>query len=75
MKIKCIFYIFRSFYIFYTDSTHKKANANKNKYDDCVIQNIKQRRTWLEEEINEERNVEYLDQMEFLKTIYIQHQL
>jgi len=40
---------------FYTDSTHKKANANKNKYDDEIIQNIKERRKWLEEEINEER--------------------
>ena len=40
---------------FYTDSTHKKANANKNKYEDEIIKNIKERRTWLEEEINEER--------------------
>ena len=40
---------------FYTDSTHKKANANKNKYDDAIINNIKTRRKWLEEEINEER--------------------
>lgn len=40
---------------FYTDSTHKKANANKNKYDDCIVENIKERRKWLEEEINEER--------------------
>ena len=40
---------------FYTDSTHKKANANKNKFDDCIVKNIKQRRRWLEEEINEER--------------------
>lgn len=40
---------------FYTDSTHKKANANKNKFDDTVIETIKTRRKWLEEEINEER--------------------
>lgn len=40
---------------FYTDSTHKKANANKNKYDDCIVENIKERKKWLEEEINEER--------------------
>ena len=40
---------------FYTDSTHKKANANKNKYDDCIVKNIKERRKWLEKEINEER--------------------
>ncbi len=40
---------------FYTDSTHKKANANKNKYDDEVVEVVKERRKWLEEEINEER--------------------
>ena len=40
---------------FYTDSTHKKANANKNKYEDKIIKSIKERRKWLEEEINEER--------------------
>ena len=28
---------------FYTDSTHKKANANKNKYDDVIEKNIKER--------------------------------
>ena len=40
---------------FYTDSTHKKANANKNKYTDEIVQEVKKRRKWLEEEINEER--------------------
>ena len=40
---------------FYTDSTHKKANANKNKFDDTIVETIKTRRKWLEEEINEER--------------------
>ena len=40
---------------FYTDSTHKKANTNKNKYDDEIVKNVKERRKWLEEEINEER--------------------
>ena len=40
---------------FYTDSTHKKANANKNKYQDEIVKNVKERRKWLEEEINEER--------------------
>ena len=55
---------------FYTDSTHKKANANKNKYDDCIVENIKERRKWLEEEINEERikqgrkPFEYKDEIE-----------
>lgn len=41
--------------IFYTDSTHKKANANKNKYEDTIVEEIQKRRIWLEEEINEER--------------------
>lgn len=40
---------------FYTDSTHKKANANKNKFIDTVEEVVKERRKWLEEEINEER--------------------
>ena len=56
--------------IFYTDSTHKKANSNKNKYDDCIVKNTKLRRKWLEEEINEERirqgkkPFEYKDEIE-----------
>ena len=55
---------------FYTDSTHKKANANKNKYDDEIVNNVKERRKWLEEEINEERvkrgrkPFEYKDEIE-----------
>ena len=55
---------------FYTDSTHKKANANKNKYDDEIITGIKERRKWLEKEINEERikqgrkPFEYKDKLE-----------
>ena len=40
---------------FYTDSTHKKANANKGKYEDTIEEVVKTRRIWLEEEINEER--------------------
>ena len=40
---------------FFTDSTHKKANANKNKYYEDIKQEVKKRRIWLEEEINEER--------------------
>ena len=40
---------------FYTDSTHKKANANKNKYIDEIKEIVKTRRKWLEDEINEER--------------------
>ena len=55
---------------FYTDSTHKKANANKNKYDDEIVEVVKERRKWLEEEINEERikqgrkPFEYKDEIE-----------
>lgn len=40
---------------FFTDSTHKKANANKNKFHEEAQQVVKTRRKWLEEEINEER--------------------
>lgn len=39
----------------YTDSTHKKANANKNKYGEMIEETVKKRKEWLEEEINEER--------------------
>ena len=55
---------------FYTDSTHKKASANKNKYEDEIVQEVKKRRKWLEEEINEEREkqgrkpFEYKDEIE-----------
>ena len=40
---------------FFTDSTHKKANANKNKYHGEIVKEVKKRREWLEKEINEER--------------------
>ena len=40
---------------FFMDSTHRKANANKNKYEDVIVKEIKKRRLDLEEEINEER--------------------
>lgn len=40
---------------FFTDSTHKKANANKNKYHGEIVKEVKKRRKWLEEEINKER--------------------
>ena len=55
---------------FFTDSTHKKANANKNKFRDELQQFVKKRRQWLEEEINEERRkqgkkeFEYKDEIE-----------
>ena len=40
---------------FYTDSTHKKASANKNKYNEVIEEVVKERKEWLEKEINEER--------------------
>ena len=40
---------------FFMDSTHRKANANKNKYEDKLIKQIKKRKLDLEKEINEER--------------------
>jgi transposase len=59
---------------FFTDSTHKKANANKNKFNEEIKQVAKKRRQWLEEEINEERKkqekkeFEYKDEYEEKKT-------
>ena len=55
---------------FFTDSTHKKANANKNKYHGEIVKEVKRRREWLEKEINEERikqgkkEFEYKDEVE-----------
>ena len=40
---------------FFTDSTHKKANANKNKFHEEIQKVVHQRKEWLEKEINEER--------------------
>lgn len=40
---------------FFMDSTHKKANANKNKHRNEIIKEVKKRKKALEEEINEER--------------------
>jgi len=40
---------------FFMDSTHRKANANKNKYEDKLVIEVKKRKLELEEEINEER--------------------
>lgn len=40
---------------FFMDSTHRKANANKNKYEDELVEQVKKRKLDLEEEINEER--------------------
>jgi len=55
---------------FFMDSTHRKANANKNKYEDIILKQVKKRKLDLEEEINEERKrigekpFEYKDEYE-----------
>lgn len=55
---------------FFTDSTHKKANANKNKFHEEIKKEVSKRKQWLEEEINEERKkqgkkeFEYEDEIE-----------
>ena len=59
--------------IFYTDSTHKKANANKNKYIDEIKEVVKTRRIWLEEEINEERRKQGRKEFEYEDKIEEKH--
>ena len=55
---------------YFMDSTHRKANANKNKYEDEIVTQVKKRKLELEEEINEERKrigekpFEYKDEYE-----------
>ena len=55
---------------FFMDSTHRKANANKNKYEDIVVKQVKKRKLDLENEINEERKrigqkeFDYTDEIE-----------
>ena len=50
---------------FFTDSTHKKANANKNKFHEEVQKVVHTRKKWLEEEINEEREKQEKKTFEF----------
>ena len=50
---------------FYTDSTHKKANANKNKFTEEIVKEAKKRRRWLEKEINEERKKQGRKEFEY----------
>ena len=50
---------------FFTDSTHKKANANKNKFHQEVQEVVHQRREWLEKEINEERRKQGKKEFEY----------
>lgn len=50
---------------FFTDSTHKKANANKNKYEIEIRKEVIKRKKWLEEEINSERKRQGKKEFEF----------
>ena len=50
---------------FFSDSTHKKANANKNKYHEETQILVKERKLWLEEEINLERQSQGKKQFEY----------
>jgi len=54
---------------FFTDSTHKKANANKNKYHEEIVKEVKKRKEWLEEEINEERKKQEKKEFEYKEEI------
>ena len=54
---------------FFTDSTHKKANANKNKFHEEIQQVVKQRKEWLEEEINVERRNQGKKEFEFKEEV------
>ena len=54
---------------FYTDSTHKKANANKNKYHEEAKKVVKERKEWLEKEINEERRKQGKKEFEYEEKI------
>lgn len=50
---------------FFTDSTHKKANANKNKFHEEIKKEVSKRKQWLEEEINEERKKQGKKEFEY----------
>lgn len=54
---------------FFTDSTHKKANANKNKFHEEVQKVVKQRKEWLEKEINAERKNQGYKEFKFKEEI------
>ena len=50
---------------FFTDSTHKKANANKNRYHEETVEYVKKRNLELEAEINEQRIKDGKKEFEF----------
>lgn len=55
--------------VFFTDSTHKKANANKNKYHEETVKFVKERNLELEKEINEQRLKDGKKEFEFKDNI------
>ena len=54
---------------FFTDSTHKKANANKNKFHEEISQVVHERKQWIEEEINAERRKQGKKEFEFTEKV------
>jgi len=50
---------------FFTDSTHKKADANKNKFYEQIQQVVHERKQWLEDEINQERKKQGKKEFQF----------
>lgn len=55
--------------VLFSDSTHKKANANKKKYTEQITEVIQTRRKWLEEEINKERKKQNKKEIEFKEKV------
>ena len=51
--------------VFFTDSTHKKANANKNKFHEETVEYVKKRNLELENEINEQRKKDEKKEFEY----------
>ncbi len=54
---------------FFTDSTHKKANANKNKFHEELKEVVHERKEWIEQEINEEREKQGKKTFEFKEKV------
>lgn len=59
--------------VFFMDWTHKKENANKNKYQDRLVEQIKKRKLDLEEEINKEHIIIWEKPLEFKNEIEKKH--
>ena len=54
---------------FFTDSTHKKANANKNKFHEEIQKVVQKRKEWIEDEINQERIKQGKKEFEYAEKI------